>query len=194
MNVFLNMSKYAVFSDHELLVMTAADDQDAYAELFDRYWEKMLSVAYSKIRDKDEAEEIVQDIFVSIWCRRQKLSSITSVGHYLAVAVKYQVIKVLARQNLQKKYIEHRIRLVNELTPQTPDWIEFEELKARLGKLVADLPEVSRIVYTLSREEGYTQKQIAEELNITEKAVENRLRRALKSIRSGLDHLLLFLF
>lgn len=185
------MSHCTSLSDAELMDLVAAGNREAFAELFGRYWKKMLAIAFNKIRDIDEAEEIVQEIFVSLWSRRETLLAVTSVNNYLASCVKYQVIKVLAKENTRRKYIDQQLLAVSEPSLETPDWLGFSELQERLGKLVADLPETSRLVYHLSQEEGYSQRQIAEKLNITEKAVENRLRRALKTIRTGLSHLLL---
>lgn len=184
------MSLYQAYTDTELIAFMKGGDESAFSEIFDRYWPKMLMVAYNKIKDMDEAEEIVQDIFVSLWGRREELELVSSLNNYLAVSVKYRVIKVLARRSVRQKYVDQTLHSFRVSDNTTEDWLNFEELHTRLERLVAALPETSRLVYQLSREAGYSHRQIAEELNITEKAVENRLRRTLQSLRMALNHFL----
>ena len=180
-----------ILDDKELTILLQTGDELAFTEIYNRYWDKLFSIAANKLKDLDEAEEIVQDIFVSLWKRRNELGSIETLSPYLAVSVKYRVIKFLDKRNNQQKYTDHRQRVTSIADDSTEQWIEFEELRSRLAMFVADLPEKCRLVYRLSRESGYSQKRIATELGISEKTVEAHLGKALKTLRTRLSSFLL---
>lgn len=189
------MTHYTTHSDAQLVVLLKDSDNGAFTELYNRYWQKLLLVAGNKLDNLAEAQELVQDIFLDLWNRRKGLS-ITGAGGvkaYLAVAVKYRVINVLAKRNRTERYAKEARAILPVADHSLEEWLSFEELKDRLAALVAELPEKRRIVYQLSRDEGYTRKEIAQSLNITEKAVESHLTRALHSIKTGLTHLFFFL-
>jgi RNA polymerase sigma-70 factor (ECF subfamily) len=101
------------------------------------------------------------------------------------------VIKILAKRNQYNKYAIHSQNLLPSAANSTDDWFEFVELRSRLEILVAKLPEKCRLVYKASREEGYSQKQIAQEFGISEKTVEAHIGKALKSLRTGLGQVFL---
>ncbi len=182
---------YQQYNDHELVALMKAGEDEAFTAIYNRYWKKLLVVAANKTGgDIAEAEEIVQDLFVALWNRRDRLELTSSLDNYLAVAVKYRVIKTLARRDHQRRYAAHRQHTQGILDNATQEWLEFEELRRRLEVMVAALPEKCRLVYHLSREQGYSQKRIAEEVGISEKTVEAHLGKALKTLRNGLDILL----
>ena len=185
------MYDYNILEDNELVDKLSTGDSYAFTEIYNRYWKKLFTVAANKIDDLDEAEEIVQDIFISLWRRREELNVIDTLSAYLAVSVKYKVIKVLDKRNNRQKYIGYSKDHINIADNYTEEWLEFEELKSRLAIFVAELPEKCRMVYQLSREAGYTQRKIAEELNISEKTVEAHLGKALKVLRTRLSQFLL---
>ena len=185
------MCNYTILNDQELISLLQADDERSFTEMYNRYWTKLFAIAANKLRDLNEAEEIVQDIFVSLWKRRNVLSVTDTLSVYLAVSVKYRVIKVLDKRNHQQKYADYSKSAFNIYDDSTQQWLEFEELKNQLSILVADLPEKCRLVYQLSRESGLSHRKIAEQLGISEKTVEAHLGKAMKTLRAGLGQLLL---
>lgn len=178
-------------SDNELIELLRDESRQAFSEIYSRYWKKLFVVAANKSGSAEEAEEIVQDIFISLWNRRQSIEITTSLNAYLAVSVKYRVIKLLARRSQENKYTNHSLSFASEAVNSTEDWLEFEELRSRLEVLVANLPEKCRMVYKSSREDGLSQKQIAEAYGISEKTVEAHIGKALKALRTGLGLILL---
>jgi len=185
------MHDYTILDDKELTCLLQNSDELAFTEIYNRYWAKLFGVAANKIGSLDEAEEIVQDIFVSLWKRRNDLETISTLGPYLAVSVKYRVIKLLAKRSYQQKYSDYVQHIASLADDTTQQWLDFEELRSRLETFVAELPEKCRLVYRLSRESGFSQKQIATELGISEKTVEAHLGKALKTLRARLSSFLL---
>lgn len=184
------MQTFSQYSDSELLHLLAGGSDEAFTEIYNRYWKKLFAVAAARIQDMEEAEEIVQEIFVSLWKRRETLEVTTALDRYLVVSVKYRVIKVLGKRYQSRKYM-HSMQASDLEDDSTRQWLAFEELQERLEALVSGLPEKCQLVYRLSREKGYSQQQIAEALHISEKTVEAHLGKALKALRHGLNQFLL---
>ncbi len=184
------MADYSTYLDEQLLLLLKNNDEGAFTELYIRYWDKLFTIAARKLGNPSEAEEIIQDIFLDLWNRRTTLQINSAVKSYLAVAVKYRVINLLAHK-YQVLRFEKEINK-NEADYSTTQWLSFEELQERLAALVAQLPEKCRIVFTLSRNEGLSQKQIASRLGIAEKTVESHLSKALRDLRTGIQSIFTF--
>jgi RNA polymerase sigma-70 factor (family 1) len=185
------MHNYDTLDDWELIDLLTSNDRGAFTEIYNRYWKKLFAIAANKINDLDEAEEIVQDIFVSLWNRRENLYITSNLGSYLAVSVKYRVIKALEKYSHAQKYSDYSKNVISIVDNSTEEWLEFEELRAKLSEFVAELPQKCQLVFRLSRESGFSQKRIAEELEISEKTVEAHLTKALKTLRARLSLFLL---
>lgn len=183
------MDRYKTFTDVELVAALKMGDKVAFAEIYDRYWDKLFSIAGHKLEQLEDAEEVVQNIFIALWNRRETLNITSTLNSYLAVSVKYRVIKVLEKQYRQKKYADSLGKECG-LDDSTQEWLEFTALKESLEQLVHKLPGKCQLVYRMSREEGFSQKEIAGKLDISEKTVEAHLGKALKTIRSGLNILI----
>lgn len=183
------MKKYssANWTDDKLLdLIRLEDDRTAFAEIYNRYWDKIFILAANALDSPEEAEECVQDIFCSLWDRRTTLKLNYSLYTYLAVAVKYKVINILDKAYRKRLRIAE-LQLAEPLVPSAEMSLLEKELFARLENEVNRLPEKCRIVFKMSREEGKTHKQIAEELNISEKTVNNHLTKALKDLSGNLS-------
>lgn len=180
---------YSSYEDVILLRLLSGGDDEAFTEIYNRYWEKLLYVAGIKCRHLGIAEEIVQDIFLDLWNRRTGLNITGSLEGYLAASVKYRVINAQVKMKNGLAYQKHAIRNLSQQENTTEHQLNFHELQARLEKLVGQLPEKCRITYKL-KEDGLSQKEIAAHLHITEKGVEANLARAMKTLRVSLKHFL----
>ena len=185
------MHNYDILDDRELTGLLKLNDRDAFEEIYNRYWKKLFTIAANKIKDLDDAEEIVQDIFVALWNRRENLCISNALNSYLAVSVKYRVIKTLDKRSHAQKYSNYAKEVIGLIDNSTEEWLEFEELRSKLSEFVAELPQKCQLVFKLSRESGFSQKRIAEELGIAEKTVEAHLTKALKTLRARLSQFLL---
>ena len=174
-------------SDRELLYLMSKGKEQAFNELFNRYWDKLLQTAIHKVDDVMEAENIVQDVFVSLWKRRKDLNIAGNFQHYLLVAVKYRIIKALNHQRVRRLYFEEGHGSVDLLDDATQQYLDFAELQGRLEQLVGMLPEKARLIYRMNKEEGMSYREIASALDITEKAVDAHLVRVKKNLRAGLQ-------
>jgi RNA polymerase sigma-70 factor (ECF subfamily) len=179
--------------EKELLTLLQQSDAAAFTHIYNLYWKSCFFAAANKLQNLSEAEEVVQDIFLDLWKRREELHISSCLSSYLAVSVKYKVINVLARRNLQSRYLKQRSIDNNPSDLSTEQHIRMAELQQLLEKETAKLPEKCRLVFEMSRQEGFSQRQIAKKLNISEKTVESHISRALRSLRTGLSHLMTIL-
>src|SRR5690606_33411356 len=108
-----NKNEYAFLSDVELIALLKSNDQKAFEEIYHRYWKKIFAVASNKLDSLHDAEEIVQDIFTSLWNRRISIEITSSLSAYLAVSVNYRVIKNLYKKKNQQRYAENAIRTIS---------------------------------------------------------------------------------
>ena len=180
------------YNEKGLLLLLTDNNEAAFTEIYNRVWYKLYCIAANKLNNLDEAEELVQDIFLALWDRRHNLD-ISSLDAYLSTAVKYKVINVLAKRNLALRFRSQAIVRNSSPDVSTEQWLSFEELKDSISKLVAKLPEKCRLVFQLSRDKGFSQKEIAAQLGIAEKTVESHLSKAIRTLRSELKSFLTLL-
>jgi RNA polymerase sigma-70 factor (family 1) len=181
------MSAVLFPSDDELLTQLREGDRNAFTTLYNRYWDKLYAVAYNRLADEYEAEEAVQNIFLDLWRRKETLTLTHTLSTYLSVAVKYHVFTRLAQIRREKLRTEQLKIGAIEGRETTAEWLSEKELKKQLEQSINALPGKCRIVFLLSREQNLTNKQIAEELDISEKTVEGHITKALNTLRGSLN-------
>ncbi|MNK00860.1 ECF RNA polymerase sigma factor SigW [compost metagenome] len=170
-------------SDQALLELLKEENRQAFNVLYNRYWKKLYNTANKRIKDPEAAEEIVQDLFTSLWLNRHKINIHTSFESYLHSAVRYLIIACFQKQ-MNKLRFEEGFSKVNTIADTTTeDSIVTNDLLGLLNRKVYTLPEKCRSVFELSRKDHKTNKEIAATLGISEKTVENHMTRALKILR-----------
>lgn len=180
------MDYYSQKTEIELLTQLGQSDESAFTEIYNRYWQKLFVIAAKRLNNLEEAEEIVQDIFTALWVRRFSLDLTSDLSSYMAVSVKYRVIKTMNKYYTKQKYIDSILSQGQKVDDSTQQLLALEELQKEVAKYVGQLPDKCRLVFQLSREKGYSQKQIAQKLGISEKTVEAHLGKAFKVLRSKL--------
>lgn len=183
------MTGYEQYSDGDLVLLLNNSDQRAMTEIFERYWQKLLAVALNRLDKLEEAEECVQDVFIRLWNLRVNLDIKYSLYTYLSAAVRYRVFDVLDMQHRRAGMTMLAIDKAAEIVSDAnmPDaYLLEKELLEQIATITDRLPEKCRIVYRMSREDGQSNKQIANELEISEKTVEAHLTKATKRIRCEL--------
>lgn len=172
-----------LLTDDLLLRLLQASDEHAFRELYQRYWKKLFTTACHKLKSKEAAEEIVQNIFVSLWEKRATLQ-IENLENYLYIAVKYKVINYVA--SLMVREAGQKQLAGNTADESTEATIMINDLHAAIQQALTQLPAKTREVFTMSRFEKYTVREIARHMNLTEKAVEYHITQSLKLLRVSL--------
>lgn len=176
------MLAIACDSDEKLVERLRHGDQDAYEVLFERHWDNAFQMIYARTGDKIAAEEMTQDIFMKLWDMRAVLS-INNFSAYLYTAVKNKSLNFIEARITRKKFREYYERFLPLQEDVTERAVALNDLRQALEKGLSRIPEKSKIVFTLSRLEGYTVKEISRKLNLSEKAIEYHLTRSVKELR-----------
>ncbi|MFD2968769.1 RNA polymerase sigma-70 factor [Sphingobacterium bambusae] len=179
-------------TDEELFsLLSQHEEHRAFRLLYLRYWDRLLALAYKKLQDTEEAEEVVQEVFTNLWRRRKSTKLKHTFNTYISASVKYEIFSCFAKRNKKNQLTEY-IQTIGYSVNSVERWIDYKDVLSTIQNTVSNLPEKCRLVFQLSREEGYTQQEIAKELEISTKTVESHMTKALKAIRISL-HLLILL-
>lgn len=173
-------------TDQQLLLRLAAGDQNVLKYYFDTHYADLCRHGLKYVRLIEVSEEIVQEIFVNFWERRKELHIEGSVTAYLFTAVRYRCINYIKNQLPKEKALTASVDLADEVQEEFDADVRQQQLKKRLRSAIADLPEKCRIIFLLAKEEGLTYREIAEELEVSEKTVENQMGIALRKLRLAL--------
>jgi RNA polymerase sigma factor (sigma-70 family) len=128
----------------------------------------------------------VQDAFINLWKRRHTVQLRNSFHTYIASVVKYEVMSKLAQRRKQPVYLDD-IAIAPTQDHSTQQWLDFDELHIQMEQTIHTLPDKCQLVFRLSREEGFTARQISETLQISPKTVEAHISKALKILRVSLS-------
>jgi RNA polymerase sigma-70 factor (family 1) len=186
----LQLRAYASWTDEALLEAMAADDRSAFAELYERHWYRVFALAYRKLKERGPAEELVQDLFATLWHKRAE-HTIQQLEHYLATAITRRVIGYLRAQQVRVAYADYCRWYQNETTEETEQALAATDLSEAFAKALLHLPEQSREVFRLSRLEHFSVQEISIRLNLSSKAVEYHLTKSLKLLRRYLKDFVL---
>jgi RNA polymerase sigma-70 factor (ECF subfamily) len=171
-----------------------AGDITAFEMFFKTYYQPLCNYAYTFLQDKEEAEEIVQGTFLSVWEKRSAISIRTGVKPYLYAMVRNACLNVIKHEKIKQKHAVEEIALSPHSHDSVTNAIASAELEFKIGEAMEKLPEQCRLVFKLSRFEELKYSEIAEQLNISIKTVENHMGKALKIMREQLkDYLPLFI-
>ncbi|HEY0770927.1 MAG TPA: RNA polymerase sigma-70 factor, partial [Sphingobacteriaceae bacterium] len=188
-----DMTDFKEVSDNDLLELLKKDDVYAFKEIYKRYWKKVYGAAYKRLKSKELSEEIVQELFVTLWSKRQALQLRTSLSGYFHSSVSHYIIDRYRKELVRQKYRDAFKASYVFSGNSTEETYNLKELSHTIEKEVLQLPDKCRSVYELSRKENKSNKEIALHLGISEKTVENHLTKALNRLRVSLNNYL-FLF
>lgn len=163
-------------------------DEQAYEQLFKAYYAPLCGYASKLLNDMDDAEEVVQAMYLKLWERRGELSVDISMKAYLYRAVHNACLNHLKHEKVKQQYADHLKNINGEA--DTVDHLEQKELQQEIDNAINELPEKCREVFQLNRFEGLKYKEVAQLLDISEKTVENQMGKALKLLRGKLGRYL----
>lgn len=154
--------------------------------IFRTYYQPLCSYAYTFLQDKEEAEEIVQTTFLSVWEKKETLSIRTAVKPYLYAMVRNACLNVIKHEKVKQKHAVEEVAMAIHSHDSVSHAIVSSELELKIHQAMEKLPEQCRLVFKLSRFEELKYSEIADQLGISIKTVENHMGKALKIMREQL--------
>ncbi|QYH38947.1 RNA polymerase sigma-70 factor [Algoriphagus sp. NBT04N3] len=158
--------------------------ENQFEKVFRDHWKDMYLAAYSRLNDRLQAEDLIQDVFISIWERRESLDLQKNWRPYLLTAVKYQVMKSLSLKSFHQVPVENYVDSIHE-----EDFLDLDELYSLIEVEIEKLPKRAREIFKLNKIEGYSIEEIADTLNLAPQTVHNQLSIAMKALRKELRHI-----
>lgn len=177
------MTKYSTSLDHDLVLLLKEDDNAAFREIYQRYDKLLLLYAYKKLRNREEAKDLVQDVFTWLWNNRQEFSLTTTLSGYLYKAVLNRIFDCFKHKGIIKKYTDsgqHHIEISQE---DTDYLIREKDIALLIEKEIAAMPPRMREIYLLKKKYFLSTKEIAAQLDLSEHTVSTQLKRALKHLK-----------
>ena len=173
---------YKIFDDAILLKLLKAGDGAAFEEIYFRYSEPVFLAALKKVRSKTIAEELVQNLFISLWVKRETVQ-IQQLQSYLQSAIRYQVIDYIRSKIVRERYYQLAKEQMNVQENLSESRLLLNELSIAIDNTIKKLPQKTQEIFRLSRYEKRSIKEIAQYMNLSEKAVEYHVTQSLKFMR-----------
>jgi RNA polymerase sigma-70 factor (ECF subfamily) len=173
------------YQNNELLMNRIKDsDQAAFAQLFENLWKPLYVRAYTIVRDTQLAEDIVQEVWVDFWNRRETIAN-DSIESFLFQAVRFKAYNEYRNSSNRTRILEGLWSTYQKnSSDNVTETIHLSETQELLDDAISELPEKCRNVFVLSRYEGLSHLEIAQRLGISNKTVENHISKALRVLRS----------
>lgn len=175
-------------ADSKAIQRLIADDESAFTAVYELYSEKVYRLAFRFLKDREQSEEIVQEAFINLWLSRKKLDPDGNMWLYLYVISKRLSLNALRQVGKSSVLIEKLLRQISELQNTTEEEVLAHDLEHYAEKIIEKLPRQQQIVFKLSRVEGLSHKEIAEQLHISPNTVKNHMVEALKTLKTHLKY------
>ncbi|MFK7981422.1 MAG: RNA polymerase sigma-70 factor [Saprospiraceae bacterium] len=183
------MLKKIEYTDEELLALLHTDGESAIDLIFRKYYSFLCKSVYRIIPDTQITEDLAQEVFYEVWRKREQLKINTSLKAYLKRAALNKALNYIRDQKIDFRNAPAKEELISKQDSIVQE-LAANNLQQEIDAAIDNLPERCRLVFVLSRFEEMSYRQIAEQLNISMKTVENQISKALKSLRIALaEHL-----
>ena len=176
----------SLHNENELLLQAAEGSKNAFRQLFEHYWDKIFSVAFVFTKSTLLSEEIVQDVFLKIWLKRDQLSAIKKFDAYLFIIARNHIYNELRKKSRETPFVTDLQSYFVETSGLPEQSLILKETTHIVEKAVKLLPGQQRAVFELSRNEGLEYAQIADRLGISKLTVRSHMKKALQFIRQYL--------
>lgn len=169
--------------DQELVSLLKEGDANAYTQLFDRYQPLLYIYACKITKDEDEAADLVQEVFLYLWDKKNSIDLSGSILSYLYSAVRFKFYNLLDKKKVRLDYAESLKNFQQQNTLTTDHQLIEREMLRVIEQQIELLPPKLKLIYELSRKANLSTRQIADQLGISEKTVQNQLSLAVKQLK-----------
>jgi RNA polymerase sigma-70 factor (family 1) len=173
-----------VYRDEQHLIeQLQHNSETAFDHIYDLYWKQLFQYAYNRLQSEDAAKDMVQDVFISFWNKKDVFKLTSSLSAYLFSILRFKLIDHYYASEVKKKHALHINQIEHPSDNNVNQSVYIREINGLLNLSVQKLPGKMKEVFELSRLKGYSTREISEQLNISEQTVKNQLSTALKRLR-----------
>ncbi len=172
-----------VLSEQEIIGAIREGNERIFEEIFRKYYQSLCNYANSILKEMDEAEEVVQNLFLSIWEKRSDLEISISLKSYLYRAVHNHCLNRIKHLKVREEYQQYAVNFYDASYESVSQTVMKNELETKIEEAIKKLPEQCRLIFQMSRFEELKYHEIAEQLELSPKTVENQIGKALKILR-----------
>jgi RNA polymerase sigma-70 factor, ECF subfamily len=173
-------------TDKELVVLVHSQPLEAFRLIYQRYWDPLFNIAFKRLQDAEEARDIVQEVFVTVWDQRLQLQPRESLLPYLQVILRNRIFNLYARNEVKLRYIVETQWEATFAHNNAAQQLTLKELQHIINDAIAQLPPRMQEIFLLNREEQLSPAEIAEYLSLSVQTVKNQLHRATEKMREHL--------
>ncbi len=184
------MKSYSNFTDQQLIPLFKEGDRGAYSEIFERYSRLLLRHAFRLLNNKEEAQDVVQEVFVMLWEKKETLDPNKALSSYLYSSVRNRIFNLLSHQKVVVKYAESFDQFAIEGYNITDDTVRENELAKIIDREIELLPERMREVFLLNKKHGLSYQEIGEQLDISPETAKQQVYKSLKILKPKIDNFL----
>jgi RNA polymerase sigma-70 factor (family 1) len=177
-----------VLNDKELVERLQKGDVEAFDLIYIKYSKPLYFFGLKYLRSKDEAEELVQSVFLKIWENHKILDKEASFKSYLFTIAYNAICNLFRKRNYHQKFISDTIAENPQSSFEITDSIDYKSILNQVQEIVDKLPERQKTIFLKSREEGKSSKEIAEELNLSPGTIDNYISESIKFIRARMKN------
>lgn len=169
------------------------NDEQAFESIYNHLWERLYAVSYNYVRDQAIAQEIVQDVFVTLWVKRDRLDTVLDINAFTMRSVQNRIYDYFDKKAVEDRYILSVSRSSKKLVNTTQHQLDYEETYRLIDTEIDKLPGTTQKIFRLSRFDRFTNQEIASNLKVSVKSVEYHITQALKHLRLRLGYILMVL-
>lgn len=173
-------------TDKELVVLVHSQPLEAFRLIYQKYWDPLFNIAFKRLQDAEEARDIVQEVFVTVWDQRSQLQPRESLLPYLQVILRNRIFNLYARNEVKLRYIVETQWQAAFAHNNAAQQLTLKELQHIVNDAIAQLPPRMQEIFLLNREEQLSPAEIAEHLSLSVQTVKNQLHRATEKMREHL--------
>lgn len=171
------------YDEKQLISRLKDNDQKAFDEIFNHFYPRVYNLAFQFLHSREEAQEIVQIVFIAVWENRLQIDTERNFSAYIQSIARHTIYNQLKRAVYRQRFIDYSLKHAETEEIASDDSYQFKELQEVLEKAISELPPRRREIFYLSRNKGLSYKEIAAKLSITESTVNTQISKSIEFLR-----------
>ena len=181
------MPEYHKLNDSELIDLIRKNDEGAFAEIYQRYWTIMYMHALKMLKNEDDARDVIQELFTTLWTKSNTMTSNINLSGYLYVTTRNKVLDLIEQKRVRSSHLDGLTSYIEAYGNKTEDDISEREMMQALDQEIQQLPAKMKVIFEMRVKQHKTYKEIAEALEISDKTVKKQVSNAIKIIKPRLS-------